>query len=475
MRPGLWDSQRAEGLTSRCHRPPRGACGRRSAPSFAIVRELIERGVEVRGDGSHGPAERAELPKSLREFFGRRQSSEWFLIAGDGDYLARPKVLDQPGQLGLSFLTVTVAMADSPMSPELVTFTLLRSQDRAKRGAYSRHRRMSDRDGVFSVIGVKIRSPSRRPRERPRATLDRFRRPAFVPGRRGARGGGTSDDASMDEVAGADRDGRVDDGPDARSKTLAPGEPARVRSLAIHRPGTPNVGSALVDAADEADEKDRHAEAEDLARKALAIREKVLGPAHRALVGPLAILADSPTDRRRYDEAEPFARRALAISERDPDSSHRAGDRDARLSGRDRHWEGKFLEADELTRRAVLARRGNSRLPSTEPDRRPRGPGRSTLGSAERSAEAVPILEGRGLLEANPGRDKRGNRRWVLLNLGGTLGKLGRFAEAEPFLRRSLAIREQEPEPSPDNLASSLNNLGASYLGSIDAKKPSPS
>ncbi len=64
----------------------------------------------------------------------------------------------------------------------------------------------------------------------------------------------------------------------------SPGGSPRIPPMAIHRPGTPNVGSALVDAADRANDRDRSAEAEGLARQAQAVQERALGPVHPALL-----------------------------------------------------------------------------------------------------------------------------------------------------------------------------------------------
>ena len=58
------------------------------------------------------------------------------------------------------------------------------------------------------------------------------------------------------------------------SNRISPRVPTREPSLALYRLGTPNIGSALVDAADKAVDEDRDAEAEVLARQALAIQEK---------------------------------------------------------------------------------------------------------------------------------------------------------------------------------------------------------
>src|SRR5580658_3420397 len=60
----------------------------------------------------------------------------------------------------------------------------------------------------------------------------------------------------------------------------------------------------------------RYAEAIPLAQRALAIREKALGPNHPAVAQSLNILALLYDGQGRYAEAEPLYKRALAIREK---------------------------------------------------------------------------------------------------------------------------------------------------------------
>jgi tetratricopeptide (TPR) repeat protein len=59
--------------------------------------------------------------------------------------------------------------------------------------------------------------------------------------------------------------------------------------------------------------KGKYDEAELLYRRALAIREKVLGPDHPDVAASLNNLATLLDKQGKYDEAEPLYRRALAI------------------------------------------------------------------------------------------------------------------------------------------------------------------
>ena len=60
----------------------------------------------------------------------------------------------------------------------------------------------------------------------------------------------------------------------------------------------------------------RYADAEPLYKRALAIREKALGPDHPDVATSLNNLAELYRDQGRYADAEPLYKRALAIYEK---------------------------------------------------------------------------------------------------------------------------------------------------------------
>jgi len=63
-------------------------------------------------------------------------------------------------------------------------------------------------------------------------------------------------------------------------------------------------------------------ETEQLAQRALAIREKALGPEHPEMIGPLVTLGELQAEQGRFAQAEPLGRRALAIAEKALGSGH---------------------------------------------------------------------------------------------------------------------------------------------------------
>ena len=100
----------------------------------------------------------------------------------------------------------------------------------------------------------------------------------------------------------------------------AEAEPLYKRALAIREkalgPDHPDVGTSLNNLAELYRAQGRYAEAEPLYKRALAIREKALGPDHPDVGTALNNLAELYRAQGRYAEAEPLFKRALAIREK---------------------------------------------------------------------------------------------------------------------------------------------------------------
>ena len=71
------------------------------------------------------------------------------------------------------------------------------------------------------------------------------------------------------------------------------------------------LAATLNNLAERYKEEGRYADAEPLYKRALAIREKALGPDHPAVAQLLNNLADLYTAQGRYADAEPLYKRAL--------------------------------------------------------------------------------------------------------------------------------------------------------------------
>ncbi len=84
----------------------------------------------------------------------------------------------------------------------------------------------------------------------------------------------------------------------------------------------PRLAASLNNLAALYDTQGKYAQAEPLYRRALAIREKVLGPEHPAVATSLNNLAGLYYAQGKYTQAEPLFQRALAIREKTLGASH---------------------------------------------------------------------------------------------------------------------------------------------------------
>ncbi|MEI8252021.1 MAG: tetratricopeptide repeat protein, partial [Synechococcus sp. ELA057] len=160
----------------------------------------------------------------------------------------------------------------------------------------------------------------------------------------------------------------------------------------------------------------KYAAAEPLYRRALVIREKVLGPAHPAVALSLNNLAVLLNDQGQYAAAETLYRRALAIREKTLGPDHP----DVALSLNNLAGllisQGQYAAAEPLCRRALAIRE------------KALGPDHPDIANS-------------------------------LDNLASLLKNQGKYAAAEPLYRRALVIRERSLGPDHPDVALSLNNL----------------
>ena len=187
---------------------------------------------------------------------------------------------------------------------------------------------------------------------------------------------------------------------------MAPRGPIREPSRATHRPGPPDVGSALLGAAEKANRSDRYAEAENLARQALAIREKVFGPEHPA-PGPTA-----PSPCRLTGLSLPICRGRAPGPSSPGHRREKAGtspfrsDCDAQPVGCDPRLSGAARGGRRTDQASDRARGGVSRLRTPELDRCPRCPG-SIPGGVRAMFRGAPTPGA----SAGPPRSESGPRR----------------------------------------------------------------
>ena len=174
-----------------------------------------------------------------------------------------------------------------------------------------------------------------------------------------------------------------------------------------------------------------YAKAEPLYQRALAIREKALGPEHpdtATSLNNLAVLYEAMGD---YAKAEPLYQRALAIREKALGPEH--PDTATSLNNLAVLYKamGDYAKAEPLFQRALAIR--EKALGPEHPD---------TATS--------------------------------LNNLAGLYNAMGDYAKAEPLYQRALAICEKALGPEHPDTATSLNNLAGLYDAMGDYAKAEP-
>ena len=309
----------------------------------------------------------------------------------------------------------------------------------------------------------------------------------------------------------------------ARLAVSAPGPLRRGRAAVQARAGHPREGAGprpprcrhrLNNLAVLYRDQGRYAEAEPLYKRALAIREKALGPDHpdvgtsaqqpgravsepgplrrgRAAVqarpgdrekalGPdhpdvghsLNNLAELYRDQGRYAEAEPLYKRALAIREKALGPDH------PDVGTASTTWpcctsQGRYAEAEPLYKRALRhPREGAGPRP---PRCRPR---RSTTWPCCTTTRAATPRPSRCTSARCDPREGAGPRPPRCRPLASTtwpccISDQGRYAEAEPLYKRALAIPRRRWVPTTPMSATRLNNLAVLYATRAATPRPS--
>ena len=211
----------------------------------------------------------------------------------------------------------------------------------------------------------------------------------------------------------------------ARAATPRPSRSSR-RSLAIREKALglehPDVGTSLNNLARLYQSQGRYAEAEPLFRRSLAIREKALGPEHPDVGTALNNLAVLYYSQGRYAEAEPLSKRSLAITEKALGPEH------SRMGRRSTTWPSC------TTARAATPR----------PSRCTGAPRHPREGAGPRASRmSAPSLN----------------------NLAALYQAQGRYAEAEPLYKRSLAIREKALGPEHPDVGTVAQQPGRAVPG----------
>ena len=197
----------------------------------------------------------------------------------------------------------------------------------------------------------------------------------------------------------------------------------------------------------------RLGEAEPLMRRALAIDEKSYGPEHPDVARDLNNLAQLLQDTNRLGEAEPLMRRALAIDEKSYGPEHPAVARDLNNLAQLLQATNRLEEAEPLMRRALAI------------DEKSYGP--EHPDGRQRPQQPRPIIAGHQPTGGGRAADAAGARGSMRKATGLTipmspetsitsrnlLQDTNRLGEAEPLMRRALAIDEKSYGPDHPRVA----------------------
>ena len=212
----------------------------------------------------------------------------------------------------------------------------------------------------------------------------------------------------------------------------------------------------------------KFSEAIPLLQRALAIREKALGPDNLIVANTVYNLAYMCSNQGLYADAEPLFKRALGTYEklRGPDHTDVADVLDSLASVYSQ--QAHYADAEPLFKRALAIR--EKALGPDHPDVA------STLSNLadvysdqSRYAEAERLykrsLAIREKVLASGHADAMGSKNYAvaLNNLAILYTFQGRDVDAEPLYRQSLAIREKVLGPNHPDYAQSLGNLADVY------------
>jgi tetratricopeptide (TPR) repeat protein len=204
---------------------------------------------------------------------------------------------------------------------------------------------------------------------------------------------------------------------------------------------------------------DYHA-ARPYCERALAIRERQLGPEHPHTAASLNNLASLLQNQGALAEARPLYERALAIREKQLGPEHPDTAWSLNGLGWLLHSQGALAEARPLLERALAIREKQ-----LGPEHPHTAASLSNLASLLQNqgvpGEARPLIERALAIREKQLGPEHPDTAWSLNNLARLLRAQGALAEARPLIERALAIYEKQLGPEHPHTALSLNNLAA--------------
>ncbi len=208
---------------------------------------------------------------------------------------------------------------------------------------------------------------------------------------------------------------------------------------------------------------DRYEEARQRHARALALREKILGPEHPHTTLSLSNLGRALQGLGRYEEARQAHARALALREKVLGPEHPANLFTLSSLGNVLGAMGRYEEAREAYERALTLREKAMGPDDPRRDYALVGLGRALWGlgryeEARQAHEEALALRERALGRESPDLGP------ILNGLGAALRELGRYKESRQQHERALAIHEKALGPTSPRVASSLLRLGELQL-----------
>lgn len=203
--------------------------------------------------------------------------------------------------------------------------------------------------------------------------------------------------------------------------------------------------------------------ADELTRRALSLRRKVLGAENKQTLKSASSLVGALSQEANYVDAEKVARDTLAIQRHtlgpeDPDTLRTMSELFGVL-----HWEGRFAEADVLGREVFEAQR---RVLGPENADTRQTMSRLALNMAQQTnyAESEKLLREELEIERRVLGEEHPSTMRTMNNLASTLVSAGRDAEAEPLFRETLDIKRRVLGLEHPSTLVTMNHLGKVLL-----------
>ncbi len=210
----------------------------------------------------------------------------------------------------------------------------------------------------------------------------------------------------------------------------------------------------------------KYKEAIPLAKRVLAIREKILGKDHSSVATSLNNLALLYDSKGEYSLVESLYQRAIAIDENALGKDHPFTNSLNNLAAF-YVAQGKYMQAEPLFQRALAIDEKNKG--KNHPSVATALNNLAFLYDSQKKYVEAELLYQRAIdiREKVLGKDHP-DVAASLNNLAALHSSQGKYTQAEPLFQRALAIREKSLDKDHPEIATNLNNLAALY---VDQKK----